>query len=297
MKQLMQLAALALCMGCATAADYGVVVVAHGVARGNWNQSVEARLTNLRLPWPVEVAFLSSKDGNTLQAAFDRLQAAGVRRAVVAPLMVSSHSSHIDEIRYYISAGPKPEEHVEAAPVKTSIDIRMTGAIDYHPLLAEEFCKRARTWSKDGASETVLLVGHGPNEEDNNQKWLNNFERYSKDLKASCGFKAAHGFTLRDDAPAEVRDAATAALRQAVADAGKDGGRVLLLPVLIGSGGVMHHIDERLKGLQFDMVREGLIEGDALQQWLVITTSSAISDWSGRELSTLAHPSKAVTRD
>ncbi len=267
--------------GSVAAADFGVVVVAHGVARGNWNQDVESRLTQLRLPWPVEVAFLSSKDGNTLQSAFDRLQTAGVRRAVVVPLLVSSHSSHIDEIRYYVGAGPKPDEHMESAPVKTTISVRMTNAIDYHPLLAAEFCKRARTWSKNGESETVILVGHGPNEDDNNQKWLANFNRYAADLKAACGFHDARGYTLRDDAPIEIRDRATAELRQAVVDAGKDGGRVLLLPFLIGSGGVMHHIDERMKGLKFDMYPEGLITGDALPQWLVTTASSAIVDWTG----------------
>jgi sirohydrochlorin cobaltochelatase len=265
----------------AAAADIGIVVVAHGVARGTWNRDVEQRLAQLRLPWPMETGFLASSEGNTVQQAFDRLAGAGVRRAVVIPLLVSSHSSHVDEIRYYVGLGPKPEgEDLATPPVKTKLAVRMTGAIDYHPAVAAEFCARAKKLSRTPGTETVLLVGHGPNEEDNNRKWLDNFDLYARDLRQGCGFQAAAGYTLRDDAPAAVRDRATEQLRQAVAKASAEGGRAIVMPVLIGSGGVMDHITGRLKGLEFAMSGEGLIGGGVLQEWLVETAAAAIARWT-----------------
>jgi sirohydrochlorin ferrochelatase len=263
-----------------TAAEVGIVVVAHGVARGNWNQAVSERLAQVKLPWPVEVAFLASPNGNTIQRSFDKLAATGVHRALVVPLLVSSHSSHVDEIRYYVGLGAKPEgEELSTPPVKTKLAVRMADSIDYHPSVSAEFCQRAKALSRAPGKETILIVGHGPNEDDNNLKWLATFNRYAQDLKSSCGFSGAAGYTLRDDAPEEIRDRATQALRDAVAKASRDGGRAIVLPFLIGSGGVMSHIDARLKGLDYSMCRDGLIDGDVLLQWLVATSASAITAW------------------
>lgn len=271
------------------AADVGVVVVAHGVARGNWNQAVTERLAQVKLPWPVEVAFLASPDGTTIQRSFDKLAETGVRRALVIPMLVSSHSSHVDEIRYYVGLGAKPAgEPISTPPVKTKLAVRMVGGIDYHPLVSAELCTRAKSLGQEPGKATVLIVGHGPNEEDNNQKWLETFGLYSQDLRATCGFAASAGFTLRDDAPEEIRNGATQALRDAVTKASDNGGHAIILPFLIGSGGVMNHIDERMKGLDYKMFRRGLIDGDVLVQWLIATASSAVTAWpAGEEVGAL----------
>ncbi|HWB98146.1 MAG TPA: CbiX/SirB N-terminal domain-containing protein [Bryobacteraceae bacterium] len=268
----------------ARAAEFGVVVVAHGVAWGTWNQEVESRMAELRLPWPMEVSFLSSQDGNTIQRAFDRLAAAGVRKVVVVPLLVSSHSSHVDEIRYYLGLAPKPaEEHITTPPVRTALPVRMTHAIDYHQLISAEFCRRASAISENRSRETVLLVGHGPNEEDNNRLWLAAFERYAGDLKGACGFHEARGLTVRDDASEAVQAEAREILRKAASDAASDG-TALVLPFLIGSGGVAHNIARRLEGIPFRISREGLIHGDALKEWVTATAAEAVSEWSLAEV-------------
>jgi sirohydrochlorin cobaltochelatase len=271
------------------AADVGIVVVAHGVARGNWNQAVAERLVQIKLPWPVEVAFLASPDGNTIQRSFDKLAETGVKRALVIPMLVSSHSSHVDEIRYYVGLGAKPaDEDISTPPVKTKLAVRMVGGIDYHPLVSAEFCARARSLGQAPEKSTVLIVGHGPNEEDNNLKWLDTFGLYARDLRSTCGFAASAGYTLRDDAPDEIRNRATQALRDAVAKASDNGGHAIIMPFLIGSGGVMNHIDERMKGLDYKMFRRGLIDGDVLAQWLTVTASSAVTAWpAGEEVGAL----------
>jgi hypothetical protein len=46
----------------------------------------------------------------------------------------------------------------------------MASSIDYHPSVSAEFCRRARMLSRVPGKETILIVGHGPNEEDNNLK-------------------------------------------------------------------------------------------------------------------------------
>ena len=85
----------------AAAADepLGVLVVAHG-STAEWNANVEAAVTIIRQHTPSTAAYLMGKENRTPQAAYDELVAAGVHRIVIVPLLVSSYSSHYEQVRF-----------------------------------------------------------------------------------------------------------------------------------------------------------------------------------------------------
>ena len=140
-----------------------------------------------------------------IQAAVDRLTARGVKDIVAVPLFVSSWSSVITstECRYLLGqravapaelsafakmnhstpaaapgAGAVPTAHEGHAgadgtsPVKSPVPIRMTRALDDHPVVAEILASRARSISKDPSGEAVVIVAHGPNSDEDNRRWL-----------------------------------------------------------------------------------------------------------------------------
>ena len=85
--------------------DIGVLVVAHG-GRPYWNQTVLKAVEPLKKRYQVEVAF-GMANPLTIENALQRLEAKGVRKVVVIPLFVSSHSPIIRQLRYILGYSDK----------------------------------------------------------------------------------------------------------------------------------------------------------------------------------------------
>jgi sirohydrochlorin ferrochelatase len=153
--------------------DVGIVLLAHGGSAG-WNATVNDLRARVNDRVPTEVAFGMATRA-TIQAAVDRLVERGVREIVGVPLFISSHSSVVDSTRYLLGAraeapadlalfarmshgAPAADatdahaehgEHTPAqdgtSPVRSSVPIRVTGALDDHPIVAEILLSRAKT--------------------------------------------------------------------------------------------------------------------------------------------------------
>ena len=150
----------------------------HPVARARWRCTLECARHRARVPdrqtKPTEVAFGMATRAN-LQAAVDRLPARGVTEIVAVPLFVSSWSSVITSTEYPFglrseapaasrdlpadappSATPPHQRrmqrrHITGArrardaisPIQSPVPIRMTPALNDHPIVAEIFtCAR-----------------------------------------------------------------------------------------------------------------------------------------------------------
>ena len=74
--------------------------------------------------------------------------------------------------------------------------------------------------------------------------------------------------TVRDDAPAAIRDAATAELRALVEKRRDAGNRVLIVPVLLSFGGIEQGIRKRLDGLDYVMAPQAIMPDDRLADWI-----------------------------
>src|SRR6266404_1158616 len=165
-------AAIALCglarVDAQTAAD-ALLVVAHGApVGGDWNARVTRIIDKLEWPGPKGVAFLMTpSEDETLPRVAARLDQSGVQRIIIVPLLISSFSNHYDEIRYY--AGDLKHAHVHGAgqPLKTKAALLVTGAMDSDPLVSKMLADQVRSVSTDPQKESLVLLTHGPNEEDN----------------------------------------------------------------------------------------------------------------------------------
>lgn len=268
----------------------GLLVLAHGAPKGEWNSKVLRVVERVEWTGPKEVAFLMGGDAeHGLDHALARLEAAGPARIVVVPLMISSHGEHYDEIRYYVEERKAAPEHVHHLPFRTRAAFLLTPGLDDHPIVTRILAACLQEMSKEPAAETLLLVGHGPNDEEYNRLWLEALGQHARRLQEQFGFRRSEVFTLRDDAPAEIRDAATAKLRGTVATASKDS-RVLLVPVLISSGGIQKRIRERLEGLTFTMLEKGLAEDPRLADWIRESARERIERAQNLEPSNAEHP-------
>lgn len=294
--------ALAPARAAAQSTKSAILVLAHG-GNAAWNGNVLDIVRTIDRDQPAEVAFGMATRAN-IQAAIARLEAKGATEIVAVPLFISSHSSIIRSTEYLLglrtdappelaryakmSHGTSPAGGAGAVPagtaghdahaghgaapaadgttpVVTKLRIRMTKALDDHPLLAAIAADRARSISKTPSREAVVLAVHGPVTDADNELWLKDLRTVAKSV---TGYDAVDVLSLRDDAPALVRDAATEALRATVKahrDAGRD---VLVVPILLSYGGIEEKLKSRLAGLEYRLPAQGIAPDARLVEWI-----------------------------
>ncbi|HXE80483.1 MAG TPA: CbiX/SirB N-terminal domain-containing protein [Vicinamibacterales bacterium] len=155
------------------------------------------------------------------------------------------------------------------SPVVSKLPIRMTPALNDHPVVSEILLSRARSISEDPIREAVVIVAHGPVGEEENRRWLADMESIAARMRKAHPFASIDCLTLRDDAPKPIRDAATAELRQLVSKRIEEDRRVLIVPLLVSFGGIERGLRERLEGLPYAMPSAALVPDDRLVAWVL----------------------------
>jgi sirohydrochlorin ferrochelatase len=282
----------------------GILLLAHG-GSAEWNAHVTALAAQVDRTKPTEVAFGMATRAN-IQAAVDRLTRRGVSEIVAVPLFVSSWSSVITSTEYLLgrradaprelaifakmkhstpagtsgsgaaSAGHDSHAAHEGAtaadptsPVTSPVPIRMTRALNDHPIVAAILTARARSISRQPSEEAVVIVAHGPTGDEENRRWLTDMASLAERMTDAAKFASIDYLTVRDDAPKPVRDQATAELRATVTKRLEEGRRVLIIPLLVSFGGIERGLRQRLEGLSYTMADAGLVPDERLANWVL----------------------------
>jgi sirohydrochlorin cobaltochelatase len=238
----------------ASAGHSGHVPSGHAGAAGGsmWNSNVEAVASAMNEHIATEVAF-GMADPGTIRAAVQRLEQRGVREIAVVPLFVSSHSPIIGNSRYILGLQPelaKTTRLRQLERVRSTANFRFASAMDAHPLISEILLQRAAALAQRPAEATVVLVAHGPNDEEENARWLLNMQAHARYLRERGGFREVKAVTHRNDAPAPVKAAARERFRTEVANAAGRG-EVIVVPLLLSAGGIEAEVETDLRGLSY----------------------------------------------
>jgi sirohydrochlorin ferrochelatase len=272
----------------------GVLLLAHG-GSAQWNDRVADVVKAVDQSMPAEVAFGMASRAS-IQAAVDKLAARGVTEIVAVPLFVSSHSSVITSTEFLLGlrkeapkdlaifakmnhashGAPAPDHSAHgapaadpASPVTTTLKIRMTAALNRHPLIGAIVADRAKSISRAPETEAVILVAHGPVPDDDNRRWLDDMGALAEQIRASAPYASVDYLTVRDDAGPAMREAATKELREKVQAQVALGRRVLIVPHLMSFGGIEQGVRKRLEGLEYTMTGQALMPDDRIVQWVM----------------------------
>jgi len=305
------LAALLASTAQAAREPYGILLLAHG-GDASWNGEIAKLRAAVDKKVPTETA-LGMADIESLQAAVNRLEKRGVARVVAVPLFVQTRSEVLDQTRYALGLADKPSAALKAAyermasahaghaghgapaahhghsmefstkQVKARGPIMMTPALDDSPLVADILVKRAKALSKNAARETVILVAHGPVDEDAMAAWQASLADLAASVKTKGGFRQAIPAMLRDDAEPKIRAAAVQHLRQLVLGASTDGGAIVV-PVLIARGGIEKKIVKDLAGLKYAWDGKTLMPNAGFDAWVLERARALGSRPIGRQL-------------
>ena len=267
----------------------GILLLAHG-GSDTWNEEVLNLATRIDQATPVEVAFGMAKK-RTIQDGVDRLSERGVAGIVAVPLFISSHSSIIRATEYLLALREEavPELEIYArmdhgsntepaaheamfdptTPVETTVPIRLTSALDRHPLVADILVSRAEAVSRNPEEEVAVIVAHGPVSDEDNTAWLEDMGALAELMRQKTRLSRVEYLTVRDDAPKPIRNQAEAELRALVERVNGEGKNALIVPLLLSYGGIEKGIRKRLEGLPYRMSSQALLPDDRLDQWVM----------------------------
>jgi sirohydrochlorin ferrochelatase len=220
--------------------DFGVLVMAHGGTE-EWNAEVRDAVASVERRYPVEIAF-GMAAADSLQEAVARLEARGARRIGVVRLFVSGESWR-EETRQILglSAGaPDAARSSEAHPshghsmgfwrIETSSTFAMTReGLSDAPEMGRVLAARARALSEEPGRESVLVLAHGPADDAENRRWIAAISERTEEIRKELPFRRVAVMTLREDWE-EKRVEAEEGIRRFVDEAGRDGGRCLVIP-------------------------------------------------------------------
>lgn len=259
--------------------DFGVLVMAHG-GSGQWNQGVLETVGALRGQHPVEVAF-GMADAESMQAAVARLEEAGVERIGVVRLFVSGESflERTEKILGLAEGAPakSPDDGADSAPKMDHgpmsmafwrVETKASFALSHEGLsegseIGAVLVARAKALSTDPGSEDVLILAHGPGDDEENERWLRNIRARVAGL-SDLGFRRVEVQTLREDWEGK-RKLAEQEIRGYVQRASQEGGQAIVIPFRVHGFGPYKGV---LEGLDYVSDGIGLIPHPAVGKWI-----------------------------
>lgn len=259
--------------------DFGVLVMAHG-GSPTWNREVESMLAPLKEDYELELAF-GMADPVSMEAAIRRLEASGVERIAVVRLFISGESfrertEQILGIRPGAAAKPAPADghdghgnHGGHSMDLWRVDsdarfVLSAEGLANAPEMGAVLAERARGLSRDATRESVLILAHGPEDDAENQRWIAAINDRADAVRTAAPFHTVTVMTLREDWP-EKRSQSETAIRDFVRNAGRDGGRAIIIPYRVQGFGPYAKV---LEGLDYVSDGRGLLPSDAVQNWV-----------------------------
>ncbi len=269
----------------------GVVALTHG-ADWFWNQAIEQALAPTAARHRLAFAF-SMADPPTVERAVRKLERDGAQAVVVVRAfgMADSFRGEVERMLggdVESEAQPHPQpghamagmagmegmdmghhggaDGMIAAPprIRSALPMVTVGGVDDDPLFARALLENARSVSRDPGRETVILMAHGQGEDAANQRWLDLLASLAGQMRTLGGdrFRAIRYATWREDWP-DRNKVAVAQVRAMVEEAGRDGGRALIVPARINGRGAA---DRYLAGLDFGW-GQGFVQTAYFAQW------------------------------
>ncbi len=264
--------------------DFGVLVMAHGGSDA-WNRAVLEAVAPLREDQPLEVAF-GMADPRTLQEAVRRLEDRGVRRIAVVRLFVSG-SSFLERTEKILGlrpgAPPAPAHgaehgghggHADGGEASHSMALWRIETVSRFvlseqgladaPEMGAILAQRALELSGDPEVEDVLILAHGPGDDEENERWVQSLRQRTECLPHYAPFRRIEVLTLREDWP-EKRVAAEERIRAFVERARAEGGRALVIPFRVYGFGPYAEV---LEGKDYEADRVGLLPHPLVTKWI-----------------------------
>ncbi|MGD2133097.1 MAG: CbiX/SirB N-terminal domain-containing protein [Maricaulaceae bacterium] len=275
----------------------GVLVMAHGGTE-DWNGEVREMLAPVAEDAPLEIAF-GMADAVSLQEAVDDLEVQGVDRIAVVRLFVSGESwyERTEQILGIAPGAPNrmaaasehgahaaqdeddggegeaaahgghaiPGMRMEFWRLDADASFAMsTEGLSEAPEAGAVLAERALALSTDPQVESVLILAHGPEDDAENERWIENIDARAEAVRQAAPFRQVAVQTLREDWP-EKRAVSEELIRAFVSEASAEDGQVIVIPYRVQGFGPYAEV---LEGLSYVSDGKGLLPSAEIEHWV-----------------------------
>lgn len=263
--------------------DTGVLVLSHGVGQ-NSDRLMKQSLEPMATKRPTAIGFgMSMMSSAHLQAAVDDLVARGAKRIILVDQGTTTKYNTLTRHWQYIF-GLYPEASYMSVPRVNAPGVQFlyAGHFNDDPLVTEMVYENAKSVSRNPANETLVIVGHGPEDKVDNDPDLRILQAHVERIKAKKEFADVRLINLQDDALKPVRASNVRTLRRWVEQAGKEGRDVIVVAISAASYGVQVNIKNDLKGLKYTFAEKGLSENPRFVDWVESVVDRALAAQGGK---------------
>lgn len=260
-----------------THGDVGVLILSHGVGE-NSDRMLKEALEPISSEQPTAIGFgMAMMTSAHLQSAVDDLIERGAKTIVLVPNgMTTPYNSLIRQWQYIFDMGEE-STYLEVPIVQADIDFIMTESFGDHPLITEILYDHVKEVSKHPANEVVIIVGHGPEDVEDNTPDLEILSVHVDRILAKNEFADVKIINLQDDAIPPIRKSNVKRLRRWIKKADDKGQDVIVVAIAAASHGVQSHIRQDLRGLNYTFADKGMSEHPNYIEWIAAAIAESLA--------------------
>lgn len=254
----------------------GVLALAHGF-KEKGNRQFTAAFESAGEAYPTTYAFgMAMMTSEHIQAAVTSLEEAGAETILILPTTTADHSTLIHQWDYIFGL-EEESAYLDVPRVQTQARLIWTETPTAHPIMAEIMLDYARELSRDPANELVIIMGHGPQSAEDNEKELAILSRHADYIAREGGFMDVKFANVQDDAPTAVR-ARNAAMIRGWAQDGQDQGRdVVVVTTALTQSGALARMKRDVEGVaRFN--DKGLMQHPRFGAWIDTVIETRVAD-------------------
>lgn len=252
--------------------ELGVLALSHGYVEEG-NRQWMAKFGPLAATRPTGYGLgMAMMDSGHIQRAIDELEAAGARRILVLRTETGEANS-LNRQWEFIFGRREDSAYLTVPRVSSKAEIIWGPTPTAHPIMGEIMLDHARALSSDPARELVVIMGHGPENEADNELDLAVMARHAETIRRG-GFAEVRFANVMDDAPPPVRAANVAMIRGWIAAAREQGREVIVVTNVLTQSSVMRRLQRDVDGTGAKFNDTGLMQHPRFADWIASVVDS-----------------------
>jgi len=248
--------------------DVGVLILSHGVGK-NSDRMLRDALQPIGAEQPTAIAFgMAMMTSAHLQSAVDDLGERGAETILLVQNGTTTNYNSLTRQWKYIFDLGEEATYLDVPVVQSDARFILSEPFGDHQLITDILYDHVKEVSKNPANELVIIVGHGPEDIEDNVPDLEILNAHVERIKAKNEFADVRIINLQDDAIPPIRKSNVKKLRRWIKKADDSGQDVIVVAIAAASHGVQTHIRNDLRGLNYTFADKGMSEHPKYVEWL-----------------------------
>ena len=216
---------------------------------------------------------MSMMTSKHIECALFELRQSGAEKIYIVPIITTSHNTLAQQWEYIL--GLRNDHAYAKVKSFKSDDVIFLKPINDHQIAKQIVLDYTMEISVNPKNEAVVIIGHGPVREIDNQHELEIMENLAVYIRENGKFSVVKPFTLQDDAPKEIRDKNVNQIKQFMENATLDGKKVLMVSNLMSGKGIQKKIYKDFSGLDYEFNPKGFLTHPLFKEWILQSIESS----------------------